>query len=387
LITDGFDFIAVITALCGVLVWVEHRFPLPLFRWLPSVVLVMFGSMALYTAGLWEMTDSVRTMRAGVRDNLIPAMLFLMSLRFDLRIMKRLGARLIVLCLASTASVMIGFVVVHQLLRGWLGDETPLTFATMSAGWTGGTQNFVAVKEALAVSDAAMTYTLLMGAVCYSIWLVLVIALKPFKASVDRLLCAEDRDIDTVLAALDDGRPSESATLPALLFMLGSALLVASISRHVGTQLSGFGILNPMIWAIIASSLLGMLCAPGRLGREPGSEEISGMMLFIIVALIGAEVSLSAIAEAPRYILAGFMILVVHAVLLLGVARLLRVNLLLVGIASIANIGSAPSAAVVGAAYGRSLVPVAIVMSLIGSMLGSFVGLTVAEILVALDPA
>ena len=64
MIADGFDFIAVITALCGVLVWVEHQYPLPVFRWLPSVVLVMFGSMALYTVGLWEMTDSVRTMRA-----------------------------------------------------------------------------------------------------------------------------------------------------------------------------------------------------------------------------------------------------------------------------------------------------------------------------------
>ncbi len=54
---------------------------------------------------------------------------------------------------------MIGFVVVHQLMSGLLGDETPLTFATMSAGWTGGTQNFVSVKEALSVTDAAMTYT------------------------------------------------------------------------------------------------------------------------------------------------------------------------------------------------------------------------------------
>ena len=56
-------------------------------------------------------------------------------------------------------------------------------------------------------------------------------------------------------------------------------------------------------------------------------------------------------------------------------------NLHLVGIASIANIGSAPSAAVVGAAYDKRLVPVAVMMALIGSMLGSFVGLTMAEIL------
>ena len=119
----------------------------------------MLGSMALYTLGAWEMTEDVRSARATVRDNLIPAMLFLMSLRFNLAIIRKLGARFILLCLASTLSIMIGFVVVHQLMSGLLGDETPLTFATMSAGWTGGTQNFVSVKEALSVTDAAMTYT------------------------------------------------------------------------------------------------------------------------------------------------------------------------------------------------------------------------------------
>jgi uncharacterized membrane protein len=104
-------------------------------------------------------------------------------------------------------------------------------------------------------------------------------------------------------------------------------------------------------------------------------------MLYVIVALIGAEVSLSAIAQAPMYILSGFMILVIHATILLFVARMLRMNLYLTGIASIANIGSAPSASIVGAAYGRNLVPVAIIMAMIGSMIGSFVGLSVAEIL------
>jgi uncharacterized membrane protein len=140
-----------------------------------------------------------------------------------------------------------------------------------------------------------------------------------------------------------------------------------------------------MIWAIIISSALGMIAAPGWLGRQPGSDEVSNVMLYAIVALIGAEVSLGAIAQAPMYILSGFMILVIHAGLLLLAARLLRMNLHLAGIASIANIGSAPSAAVVGAAYGRNLVPVAIIMALMGSMVGSFVGLSVAEILVWLS--
>ena len=381
MISSGFDFIAVMFGLCGALVWAEQRYQARFFKWFPSIVLVMFASMALYTVGMWEMTAEVRAARATVRDNLIPAMLFLMSLRFNLVVLRKLGARLITLCLASTLSIMFAFVAVHELMSAYLGAETPLTFATMSAGWTGGTQNFVAVKEALSVSDAAMTYTLLMGALCYSVWLVIIIALKPFREKFDSFLRADDAGLNEILSELDDEGNGEPLNMQALILMLGLSLVVASISNHMGLALANSGLLNPMIWAIIISSLLGMIAAPTSLGKSAGGEEVSGIMLYVIVALIGAEVSLSAIKQAPMYILSGFMILAIHAVLLLLVARILRMNLYLTGIASIANIGSAPSAAVVGAAYGRNLVPVAVIMALIGSMIGSFVGLAVAEVL------
>ena len=381
MIDTGFEFIAAIFGLCGLTVWLEHRFAWRLFRWFPSIVLVMFASMAMYTFGAWELTPEIRAARATVRDNMIPAMLFLMSLRFNLVVVRKLGARLILLCLASTASIMVGFVAVHRVMRGVLGDETPLTFATMSAGWTGGTQNFVAVKEALGVSDDAMTYTLLMGALCYSIWLVFVIALKPFRQHFDGFLRSDDRGLDAVMNDLGEASSPGSPDTQNLLVMLGFSLAIAAISHRFGGVLAGTGLFNQMIWAIILSSALGMLVAPSAFGRAAGSDEVSGVMLYAIVALIGAEVSLGALREAPLYILAGFMILALHAVILLLTGRFLKMNLHLIGLASIANIGSAPSAAVVGAAYDKRLVPVAVMMALMGSMLGSFVGLTMAEML------
>ncbi|MBV57174.1 MAG: hypothetical protein CMQ12_11460 [Gammaproteobacteria bacterium] len=385
MITQGFDFIALMFGLCGVLVGLENHFKIAFFRWFPSIVLVMFGSMALYTLGLWEFTEDVRLAREMVRDNLIPAMLFLMSLKFNLAVIRKLGVRLIALCLASTLTIMLGFIVTHWIMRDFLGDETPLTFATMSAGWTGGTQNFVAVKEALSVSDEAMTYTLLMGALCYSIWLVVIIALKPFKSAFDKFLRAEDDGIIEILDSLHNLDSNKAIDMPSLILVIGLSLVVATFSNHLAIFIASAEIFNEMIWVIIISSVMGMLAAPTALGKIPASDEVSGIMLYVIVALIGAEVSLGVISEAPMYILSGVIILLIHGSILLLVARLLRINILLVGLASIANIGSAPSAAVVGAAYGRELVPVAIIMALIGSMIGSFVGLTVAEILLWLN--
>jgi uncharacterized membrane protein len=387
LITQGFDFIALMFGLCGVLVWLEHHFKIALFRWFPSIVLVMFGSMTLYTLGFWEFTEDVRRARETVRDNLIPAMLFLMSLKFNLAVIQKLGVRLIALCLASTLSIMLGFIVTQQIMQGFLGNETPLTFATMSAGWTGGTQNFVAVKEALSVSDEAMTYTLLMGALCYSFWLVIILALKPFKSAFNEFLRTEDEGLDAVLNSLNDLdlESDKTSNMPSLFLVIGLSLLVAAASNHLAELIASISFFNEMIWVIIISSTLGMAAAPTALGKISASDEISGIMLYVIVALIGAEVSLGAVSEAPMYILSGFIILFIHGSILLCAARLLRVNILLAGIASIANIGSAPAAAVVGAAYGKELVPVAIIMALIGSMIGSFVGLIVSEVLIWLN--
>ena len=105
MITQGFEFLAVIFGLCGILVWLEARYRSAFFRWFPSIVLVMFASMALYTVGLWQLTEQVREARESLRDNLIPAMLFLMSLKFNLVIIRKLGIRLIALFLASTFSI------------------------------------------------------------------------------------------------------------------------------------------------------------------------------------------------------------------------------------------------------------------------------------------
>lgn len=385
MISSGFEFIATMLGLCGLLVWAEQKYHNRFFQWFPSIVLVMFSSMALYTVGAWELTPEIRATRSAFRDNLIPAMLFLMSLKFNLVVIRKLGIRLIGLCLISTLSIVIGFVLVQLIMNPILGDETPVTFGAMSAGWTGGTQNFVAVKEALGVTDTAMTYTLLMGALCYSAWLVIIIGLKPFRSRFDHFLQADDRGIDQIFDALDDSDNTASTDLQSLLLMLGLSLFIGMLSLRVGATLAGTGIFNQLIWAIIIATFLGMLLAPTSIGKMTGSDEISGIMLYLIVALIGAEVSLGALVEAPLYILSGFMILAIHAVILLFTARLLRMNLYLVGIASIANIGSSPSAAVVGAAYDKRLVPVAIMMSLIGSLLGSFVGLGVARILLVLN--
>lgn len=381
MITEPFDFIAIILAFIGFVVWLEKTYFRKFFSIFPAIVVILFGSMVLYTLGLWELNEGIREARTSLRDSLIPAMLFLMSLTFDFGLLRSLGWRLIALNLGAIASVAVSFIVGYSLMHPLLGSDAGRSFGVMAAGWTGGTQNFVAVKEALDVSDEAMTYTLLMGAFCYSCWLILILSLESVQEKCNWLLETTDLGFENVpnfknSIPLQVGFDKESLMMP-----LGLSMFVASLSNNLASFFASFGLFTPMIWVVILSSCSGIAGSFSPLRNILGIEHISGIMLYIIVALIAAEVSLAALINAPIYIVTGFLILFVHAVILLIIARILRVNILMAGLASIASIGSAPSAAVVGAAYGNGYAQVGIIMALLGSILGTLVGFTVGVIL------
>ena len=382
MIDDGFVFLTAIVVLCASLLAMERAFTVRLFTWFPPIVLIMFGAMLGYTLGIWEFTESVRATRESTRDLMIPMMLFLMSLKFSFSELKKLGVKTILLCLVSAATIVAGFVITHLLMRDFLGQESSQTFGVMAAGWTGGTQNFVAVKEALQVTDGAMSYTLLMGALCYSVWLVVVMAMKPHRRAINQKLGVETvADKSGYRVPEPEGEPIDAS---GLMSCLGISLLAASVSTSLGSKLASLGLSSVMLWTVILSTTLGTLAAHTPLRKLPAAEEFSGVMLYIIVALIGAEVSLVAILDAPFYILSGFLILGLHGVAMIAAAKILKIDIALAAIASVANIGSAPSATVVAATFEQRLIPTAILMSLFGSLLGSFLGLLTAEVLLRL---
>ncbi len=383
MIDDGFVFLTAIVILCASLLAMERAFTVRLFTWFPPIVLIMFGAMLGYTLGIWEFTESVRATRESTRDLMIPMMLFLMSLKFSFTELKKLGVKTILLCLVSAATIVAGFVITHLLMRGFLGQESSQTFGVMAAGWTGGTQNFVAVKEALQVTDSAMSYTLLMGALCYSVWLVVVMAVKPHRRAINQKLGVETvADKAGYRVPEPEGKRIDAS---GLMSCLGISLLAASVSTSLGSKLASLGLSSAMLWTVILSTALGTLAAHTPLRKLPAAEEVSGVMLYIIVALIGAEVSLAAILDAPFYILSGFFILGLHGVAMIAAAKILKIDIALAAIASVANIGSAPSATVVAATFEQRLIPTAILMSLFGSLLGSFLGLLTAQVLLRLS--
>src|SRR5699024_3444617 len=113
----------------------------------------------------------------------------------------------------------------------------------------------------------------------------------------------------------------------------------------------------------------------------PGALDVSNVMLYIIVALIASQSDFSQIAQAPVYLLSGFLIMLFHLMIMLLLGKLFKFDFFTLVIASLAYIGVMASAPMLAAAYSRTLIPVGVIMALIGSFLGTYFGMLVCNIL------
>jgi uncharacterized membrane protein len=108
---------------------------------------------------------------------------------------------------------------------------------------------------------------------------------------------------------------------------------------------------------------------------------LGNMMLYLLVALIASRADFAELTEAPLYIMAGFLIITVHALVMVLFAKLFRLDLFSLGVASLANIGGVASAPILASAYSKALIPIGILMAMMGYILGTFGGLMVGKVL------
>lgn len=112
-----------------------------------------------------------------------------------------------------------------------------------------------------------------------------------------------------------------------------------------------------------------------------GASKLGSVMLYLLVATIGAQANFAEIVEAPGLVVVAALWLCVHAGLLVFVAWLIRAPIFFLAVGSQANIGGAASAPIVAAAYHPALAPVGVLLAIGGYVLGTYGGLVCAALL------
>jgi uncharacterized membrane protein len=361
-------YLGIVIALGGGLWWLELRTPMKLFTWLPAVVLIYLLSIGFSQSGLLAQnvpqTDAYKTLKAW----LLPMMLFLMMLQLDLRAFASLGRPMLIAYAGAVVSLAVAFFFVFSLFG--FGPEAAGVFGALSGSWTGGTANMLAVAGALDLSESQLGPALIVDTLLYTLWVSSLLLTVPFAARFDRWSGAQP---------LTDTRQSEGSRpdgFRTIFVLVPLALVTAVIVRYAAASLP---LLPSSTWAVLLATLAGVGGSFTRLKQIGGSGLLASLLLYLLVALIGSHASLQGFSDVPRYLAAAAVILMLHALFMVLLARTFRLSLFGIGIASLANIGGVASAPVLAAAYHRHLVGPAVIMAVMGYLVGTLAGLLIAS--------
>ena len=107
------------------------------------------------------------------------------------------------------------------------------------------------------------------------------------------------------------------------------------------------------VWLYVFVTTVGVLLSFTKMRRleGAGASRVGSLMLYLLVACIGAHANFHDIAKAPGFIVVGAIWMLVHVTVLLAVGWMIRAPIFFVAVGSQANIGGAASAPIVAAAY------------------------------------
>ncbi|MBE6973333.1 MAG: DUF819 domain-containing protein [Ruminococcaceae bacterium] len=393
IISNGFTYIAVLMLIAGGLLALEKYAKWKIFNVVPPLVWIYVINMILCTMGVFN-GEGVGPAYSNLKNNLLYAMIFVMLLRCDFRKLAKLGPRMIAIFLGCSITLAVGTIVAYPLFVGSMGgaEKTWAAVAALYASWVGGSGNMAAMQEALPVDAGAYGCALALDTVCYSVWIALLLLAVRYAGKWNKAVKADTSKLDAVAAAANAevNKEKKHATAADWIFLIGLSLVVSSLSQKIGSIMNnglcaiGLDMFGAATCTTVFVTLLGLVCAITPLGKLPAVEELSSVYLYAVVSLLASRASLVDLVDAPMWVIYGFVILVIHVVLMFVLSKLFHWDLCMVSTASLANIGGSASAPIVATAYDASFAGIGVLMGVLGAAIGNFFGLGMGALLNAL---
>lgn len=400
LIQDDAGILAVLLVVLAVIFWLaQHPGFGRIFKVIPSLIFCYFIPTTLTTLGVLPAESALY---GWVKAYVLPASLLLLILALDLPAIIRLGPKAVIMMLAGTLGVVIGGPValwtVMKMLPAlglpehWmLPDDAWRGMTALCGSWIGGGANFVALGEIAKTSDALLATMVIPDVLCANIWMGVLLFLAGKQKSIDRRTGADTSAIEDLKRRMIEfqERVNRIPSVADLMMILALGFAASWLSFKVGLLLPEIvteehgTLISHGTWKYLLITTVGVILSFTRARNleGAGASKIGSVMIYLLVACIGASADFRTIMEAPGFILAGFIWMAIHVIVLLTVAKLIKAPIFFVAVGSQANIGGAASAPIVASAFHPSLAPVGALLAIAGYVLGTYAGLVCMRLL------
>ena len=390
MITNGLTYIAILMFVAGGLLVLQRTTKWKIFDVVPPLVWIYVLHMIICTFGVYE-SDAVKATYSAFKNNLLYAMIFVMLLRCDFRKLGKLGPRMIAIFVGCSLTLAIGTIAAYPLFMNTLGggEKTWAAVAALYASWVGGSGNMAAMEAAFTIDPGAYGAALALDTVCYSVWIALLLLAVKIAPKWNSMVKADTSKLDAIADAANAelAKDKKVATAADWIFLIGISLLVSSFTQMAGKVVNtwlcniGLDMFGAATCTTVLVTILGLIAAVTPLGKMAGVEELSSVYLYAVVSMLASRASLVDLIAAPMWVVYGFVILVVHVVLMFILSKIFKWDLCMVSTASLANIGGSASAPIVATAYNPNFAGIGVLMGVLGAAIGNFCGLAMGAIL------
>lgn len=405
LITNDGIIFGLLAVILGVIFYTQssgHKFWQSFYRWVPALLVCYFVPSLLNTFGI---VDGANTrLYPFVMDYLLPACLVLLTLSLDLKSILRLGPKLLILFLTGTLGVVIGgpiaLLIVSLLFPEVLDGAGPEAvwrgMTTVAGSWIGGGANQAAMKEVYEVGGEIFSAMVTVDIIVANIWMAVLLYMAGVSKQIDERRGADTSAIDTLKQKIEEyeAQHRRESKLPDIMFIVAVAFGVTGLA-HWGADvispwiadhapaLKDFSLDKKFFWLIVIATTVGVVLSFTRVRQLEGvgASKYGSMLVYLLVATIGLHMDVTAIIDVPKYFLIGIIWMLIHASLMLIVARLLKAPIFYMAVGSQANIGGAASAPVVASAFHPSLAPIGVLLAVLGYALGTYMAYICGQIL------
>lgn len=371
---------AVIVGAAALGIWSEHK------KWLGQVsgILVTMIVMSILSMSGVVPVASNPNVKVEVYELIfsyfIPLSIPMMLMGSNITRIIREGGKLLVAFLIGALGVVLGSFIAFYIID--LGADSGNAAGVISATLIGGSLNFIATGEILNFSTHPLfSATIAVDNFVANAYILLLFAVPSMtylsrffvKPKVENLEAME-RNADEVTYPITIERIAITVFIAAIIAGAGS-LLSDLIQKVYSTRMST-SVLIITILAVLLANLF-----PKKLKKiEDTAFAIGLWMMYLFLAAIGASTNLADMLHVGPAVLGFYMIiLILHFIFLVSLAKLLKFDVYEVMIASAACIMGPSVAAPMAASLGqKKLITPGILVGILGYVIGTFVGVSIA---------
>lgn len=384
----------------------ENPFFKKFYKFVPVLLLCyLIPALLNYPLGIVSEDSKLYTMASRY---LLPASLILLCLSIDLKSVMQLGPKALIMFITATFGVIIGGPIALLIYTGLFPDALGISpsdlwrgLSTVAGSWIGGGANQAAMKEVFEVSDDLFGTMIVIDVIVANIWMAVILYGVNISDKIDKMVGADNSSITRLKEKVKAYKASVTIT-PSTLDMFyifavafgGVGLshllsdIIAPFFGNYEETLARIGLTslsNGFFWLVVFATTYGvaMSFTKARKLEGAGASQWGSIFIYILVATIGMKMNIGEVFENYKLFGIGIIWMLVHVIILLTVAKLIKAPFFFVAVGSQANIGGAASAPVVASAFDPALAPVGVLLAVLGYALGTYGALACALLMQA----